>query len=245
MNKSWAMKADRLADYLTQLTTAQQQQSQPEIALGLEVDYLPNCIGPADFAQELDYTIGSVHFVDSLPDGQPWEIDGAASVFRSGLELVFRGNARAAISRYLELTRQMVDASTPTFVGHLDKIKIQNAGDRYFCEQERWYQQQIEDTLQAITRAGCAIEVNTRGLYLNKTPTCYPSPWVLGRIQALKIPITLSSDAHRPDQLTADFTRTAILLFELGFRELQTWLNGRWQMVPFTPYGLTLPQQPN
>jgi histidinol-phosphatase (PHP family) len=50
----------------------------------MEVDYIPGSIGPKSKAildAKLDYTVGSVHFVDSFPDGRGWEIDGSHQVF--------------------------------------------------------------------------------------------------------------------------------------------------------------------
>ncbi|MFO0268759.1 MAG: histidinol phosphatase, partial [Cyclobacteriaceae bacterium] len=181
----------------------------------------------------MDYTICSIHFVDALPEGTPWEVDGAAATLQQGFNSIFRKNARSAISRYFELTREMIARSTPDIVGHLDKIKIQNKNNSLFQESESWYRAEVRQTLRQIREAECVLEVNTRGLYQKKTVDPYPSPWVLAQAHELGLPVTLSSDAHHPDQLTCEFTETAAILYEIGFRHLMVWYTGRWQLVSF------------
>ncbi|HLZ17660.1 MAG TPA: histidinol-phosphatase, partial [Cyclobacteriaceae bacterium] len=174
---TWCMKSEKLKEYLNKIATLKSGEG-TEFYAGLEVDYIPGKIGPMDFP-ELDYTIGSIHFVESLPGGQGWEIDGPRAHFLEGLEIIFLNNIKNAVQRYLELTREMVTLSTPSIVGHLDKIKIQNADNKFFNEEDLWYREEIKMTLEAIARSGSIIEVNTRGLYQKKTQTPYPSPWVL------------------------------------------------------------------
>lgn len=236
--KPWCMKANQLKDYFLTIDHLKKSHSGIEIACGLEVDYVPNQIGPADLQSRLDYTIGSIHFVDALPDGTPWEVDGAADTFQQGFNSIFGKNARAAISRYFELTREMITRSTPDIVGHLDKIKIQNKNNSLFQESESWYRAEVRQTLRQIREAGCVLEVNTRGLYQQKTVDPYPSPWVLAQAHELGLPVTLSSDAHHPDQLTCQFNETAAILYEIGFRHLMVWYTGRWQLVSFNPNGI-------
>src|SRR5207253_402222 len=125
-------------------------------------------ISPATFASRLDYTIGSVHFVDEFPNGSGWEIDGPYNEFLSGLEKIFHNDMKAAVTRYFELTRKMVKESAPNIVGHLDKIKIQNKEQSQFDERDNWYRTAVKDILSAIRQAGCIVEINTRGLYQGK-----------------------------------------------------------------------------
>lgn len=45
----------------------------------------------------------------------------------------------------------------------------------------------------------------------------------------LKIPITISSDAHHPEDLINQFPETAKLLTEIGFKKIGILLDGKWQ----------------
>jgi histidinol-phosphatase (PHP family) len=209
----------------------------------MEVDYIPERIGPKSkhvLDAALDYTVGSVHFVESFPDGIGWEIDGSHQVFLKGLQEIFGGDVQKAVSRYFELTRQMVEQECPDIIGHIDKIKIQDEEGKLFSQQAFWYQQQMRQTLQLIADAGAIIEVNTRGIYKKKTPETYPAPWVLEEIHRLSIPVTLNSDAHHPDEITACFTDTARLLQTIGFKQVHILYDGKWQAVDFDEKGVQI-----
>ncbi len=58
----WCMPESRLEEYLQEISAAKLSSQKIEIYSGLEVDYIPNIIGPQALAEKLDYTIGSVHF---------------------------------------------------------------------------------------------------------------------------------------------------------------------------------------
>lgn len=235
--RSWSMKPDAFGHYLSAIEALKPRWPDIEIFKGLEIDFIPDTIGPSYFARNLDYTIGSIHFVDSF-HGHPWEIDNTTEVFRQGLSDIFGSNVRAAVTRYFALTRQMVTKDPPDIVGHLDKIKIHNAVDIFFEESENWYRDEVDKTLDAIAGSGSIIEVNTRGLYKKKSNTTYPSPWILERIAGLSIPITLSSDAHRPEELVEGFPFAATLLEDIGFKKISILKGGTWTQVPVQSYGI-------
>jgi len=236
----WCMKEENLNEYLNKIVTLKKSQTDLEIYSGLEVDYIPNTIGPNYFSKKLDYTIGSIHFVERFEDGRGWEIDGPHSFFLEGLEKIFSNKIKGAIVRYFELTREMVEQSTPTIVGHLDKIKIQNINNKFFTETDSWYRNEIEKTLDSIERSGCVLEVNTRGIYQKKSSTTYPSPWILERIQAKNIPITISSDAHHCDDLINHFPETAKELKQIGFDKIHILHDGQWRPFPFNEHGIEI-----
>jgi histidinol-phosphatase (PHP family) len=232
----WCMKATDLPLYLKQIESLKPRFPELEIYSGLEIDYIPERISPADFSSRLDYTIGSIHFVDS-DKGVPWEIDNTLEVFRKGLTNIFQHDIRNAIARYFQLTREMIARTPPDIVGHLDKIKIHNSQEVFFEESEAWYRSEIDRTIEAIRYSQCLVEVNTRGLYKKKSPTTYPSPWILERILDAGIPITMNSDAHHPEDLVRKFEPTLLLLKDIGFRKLSILKNGIWTEVPLNEYG--------
>ena len=244
---SWAMQENRLPDYIADFVKLRNKwQNEIELYLGLEVDFVPghswwDQIGP--LYRDLDYVIGSVHLVDTFDDGRPWEIDGTREEFEMGLQQIFRGDVRAAVSRYFELTRWMLMLENPDILGHLDKIKVQNAQGGYFSETDSWYRQEIDKTLRVAANMGVMVEVNTRGLYTGQSLDLYPSQWILERILDLGIPIVLNSDAHDPKEITAGFRFAGKILRKIGFQKLNVLSEGRWQEVRFSKNGLELPWQ--
>lgn len=233
---SWCMKKERFNDYMADIKSLKAREREIEIYAGVEVDFIPGIISPNEYKTVLDYTIGSIHFVDGF-EGKPWEIDGAHEGFKEGLSKIFQNNLRGAITRYFELTREMVTQSTPDIVGHLDKIKIQNKMGTEFDESASWYRSEIDETLKVIKQANSIVEVNTRGLYQKKSAFTYPSPWILEKIFNLGIPITLSSDAHNKDDLINEFEKTAALLEGIGFKNLSILKRGAWREMPFNRHG--------
>ncbi|MBY0432760.1 MAG: histidinol-phosphatase [Cyclobacteriaceae bacterium] len=235
---SWCMKSDQLNAYLQVIERDKSKPGSTEVYAGMEIDFIPGKISPRDFKHQLDYTIGSVHFVDYFSDGRGWEIDGPHNFFLQGLEAIFKNDIQQVVERYFELTREMVATGQPDVIGHMDKIKIQNIQEKFFRESDTWYQQAIDQTLTTIARYGGIVEVNTRGLYQQKTTTTYPSPWVLEKILAKKIPITLSSDAHHRDDLTNCFPDVTKQLIQFGFKEIHILSQGKWTPTRFNEHGI-------
>jgi len=246
-DNKWAMTAERLPDYLAQIDALRNKYAgRIEIYTGAEIDYLPGQLtvkDPTVQSAELDYTIGSVHFVDTYFDGSPWQVDGRHLEFLRGLKDIFRYDIQAAVRRYFALTREMVKETQPTIIGHLDKIKVQNWDNQFYEESERWYHNEIVATLETIQRYGCILEVNTRGIYKRKALTTFPSPWILEIAHDLNIPITLSCDAHHPDELKLEFKKTASLLQDIGFQTIQVLSNGEWVAAAFDSLGVKDHQQ--
>ena len=242
---SWPMPADRVVTYRREIAALQQKYADRlPIYCGLEIDYIPQVTGPNHPRWQelaLDYTIGSVHFVDYHPDGRPWEIDGSHDVFLNGVKTIFDGNVRQAVERYYALIREMVTLDPPDIVGHLDKIKIQSEGGSLFDETAPWYRDALQHTLEVIAKHSLIVEVNTRGLYQQKTREPYPGWWALMQLQKMNIPITLNSDAHHPREVAAFFPEIASRLEQLGFREVQQLRNGKWQATPLETQGLPTP----
>lgn len=237
---NWCMKPERFGNYLQTVEKLKASISEVEIYKSLEIDYIPGVISPDLFYDHLDYTIGSIHFVDQLPNGTNWEVDGQHTFFLEGLEKIFDGDIRAAITRYFELTRQMIHQCCPTIIGHLDKIKIQNPSDKFFTEHDSWYREEVKKTIDLIRESNAIVEVNTRGLYQKRSLTTYPSPWILEILYKKNIPITLSSDAHHPMDIVNQFPETAKLLSDIGFKSITILREGKWKPFSFSAHGIVL-----
>jgi histidinol-phosphatase (PHP family) len=233
----WCMKQERFPDYIDEIEKLKRTAS-IDVYKGLEVDFIPGITSPNHFKDKLDYTIGSIHFVEKLPDGTGWEIDGTHAFFLEGFSKIFNNNIQDAIRRYYELTREMIATACPSVVGHLDKIKIQNVDGKFFTETDTWYQQEVKHTLDVIETTDAVVEVNTRGIYQKKSSTTYPSPWILSLLLQKNIPVTISSDAHHRDDIINQFPETALLLMQIGFKTITILHDGKWKAYPFNEHGI-------
>ena len=232
---SWCMKESAFPDYLDEINRARQTFPHLEVYKGLEVDYIPELVSPLTFSDKLDFTIGSIHFV-GYHDGKGWEIDNTLEVFKDGLKKIFNDDIRAAVTRYLDLTREMLIKAPPDILGHLDKIKV-NARHFSFDESEDWYRDGIRKVVDTIAERRVIVEVNTRGLYKKKSETTYPSPWILEQLRERNIRVTMSSDAHHPQDLIREFDATLALLDDIGFKSITLLKNGMWKEMPLNEYG--------
>ncbi|MGB3587073.1 MAG: histidinol-phosphatase [Tunicatimonas sp.] len=239
----WPMKEIDSERYVAEIEQLKKKYAgQIEVYRGLEVDFIPKVAGPSWVEDKfsLDYTIGSVHFVDFFADGHPWEIDGRHQVFLKGLQEIFANDIEAAIQRYYSLIRQMVRDDPPNIIGHLDKIKIQSEEGKLFDEHAEWYREEISKTLDTIADAGLIVEVNTRGMYKQLTNEPYPSYWILERMRERNIPITLNSDAHHPREIISHFVEVTERLKTIGYEQLRILYQGAWQDMQLTKDGVSL-----
>jgi histidinol-phosphatase (PHP family) len=222
---TFALKEEQMKDYFSTIVNLKEKfRDQIKLLLSLEIDYIPGITRDfRDFrkAGNLDYTIGGVHLVREPGIDALWFIDGSKQeTYDTGLQLLYKGNARIGVEAYYRQIMEMVATQRPNLVAHLDKIKMHNK-NRFFTEEESWYKDMVWKTLKFIAdESDCILEVNTRGLYKQRSDTYFPSPAVLEQIHHLKIPVTISTDAHHPDELSLYIPEATAMLKEIGFREL-------------------------
>ena len=186
------------------------------VKLGVEADYVPGYVGAyRDLLAPypLDYVIGSVHFVDG------W------SIFEENLP---EGAGREDVwDRYLVLTREAAQCGLFDILGHLDCLKTKGhlPGE--------WNTPRLHETLDAVADVGVAIELNTSG-WRKPVGECFPSLPILEMTAARGISVCLGSDAHRPQDVGADFDRAANLLRRAGYGELVGFSERNRQTLPFS-----------
>lgn len=231
----WAIPRSKTKEYIAEIQELKAKYSgEIDLYVGLEVDYIPGRITPKNTfirSLQLDYTIGSVHFVGNWSDGKPFQADGTHVQFLKGLREIYNNDAKKLMTHYFKLTRDMVTLACPDIVGHLDKLKIHNEKGKLFSERSDWYVFEVLKTLDVIQKSGAILEVNTRGIYKKKTSELYPSKWILEYVKDMEIPICLNSDCHHPNEITKGFEGAVEVLKEVGFEEKMVLEEGAWVAV--------------
>lgn len=202
-----------------------------EILLAIEADYIPGIsTGFAEIrkALSLDYIIGSVHLVgDSYPDNL-WFIDGPKrETYDNGLKRFFNGDIRKAVTAYWHQVNEMLEKETFEIIGHFDKIKMHNQG-RWFSEEEKWYTDLVNETIALIAEKGVIAEVNTRGIYKGRSESLFPGEYILKILAERGIPVTISSDAHHPDEISKLFPLAGEQLKKCGIKAVSLYKKGTW-----------------
>ena len=229
----FSLKREKLQEYATLVRQLQKEyQGIIDIYLSLEMDYVPAM--SQNFAElkseaGLDYVIGSVHLVGSAHEDNLWFTDGPdAAVFDEGLVKFFGGDIRKGVKAFYHQTNEMIQNEQFDVIGHFDKIKMHNQ-NRYFHEGESWYRDHVFETLRLIREKDLIVEINTRGIYKKRHDGLYPSGWILNEMHRLHIPVIISSDAHHPDELTAEFPRAAEALKAAGYTSRMIFDQGQWK----------------
>ncbi len=214
----WRMGAEELPAYLALVEEAKSEAGDFPIRLGLECDFLP---GYEDHIRHLaqqadwDYLIGSVHYVDPH-----WDIDNPAKLAKweeRPVEEVWR--------LYFAAYARMAGSGLFDFLAHPDLVK--KFGRKPPGDLTDYYR----DAVDAIADAGLAVEVSTAGLR-KQAREIYPAKRFLEMAFRRHIPVLLSSDAHRPDEVGYRFDLALDLVREVGYRELVRFERRRSIPVP-------------
>jgi histidinol-phosphatase (PHP family) len=221
----WSLTPESFQKYIFETKSLKQKyQEQIDLYIGLEIDYIP---GHSDnftsFIKSvpLDYSIGSVHLVKSKENGKIWAIDGPIENYINGVDEVFQGDYKEAVTAFYKQSMEMIRTQKPDIIGHIDKVKMHNK-QRWFSTAEPWYQELLFDTLKLAAEHKCIVELNTRGVYTGKTDEYFPSREVLHHCLELGIDMMVNSDAHHPTQLDLHFAEGHQLLKQIGFKRVKT-----------------------
>jgi histidinol-phosphatase (PHP family) len=230
-NNGYSIKENRLEEYCNEIRQLKEKyKGRISIYLALEIDYIPGISDNFNNYRNklsLDYTIGGVHLVKNKKTDELWFIDGPEINYTIGLTRIFNDDIKLAVQTYFSQLNEMIRTQKPTIVAHFDKVKMNNKG-RFFSEDEDWYKDLVKETINCIKDAGSIVEVNTRGIYKKRCDSPYPGIFALKEIHKMNIPVTISSDAHKPDELTSYFPETINILKDIGFNEVMQFDGERW-----------------
>ena len=239
-NTFWNMKSDDFEDYKTEFYRLKKKyKSEIELFIGLEVDYIHNFINVKNdlySTQNIDYLIGSIHYVEKLPNEEYWSIDGNFVDFFKGLKVLFDGDIRPAVERFFYVTDKMIEKGGFDIVGHFDKIAMNGSKCIDFDNSAGWYTNRVGESLQLIKNKGLILEINTKSL--SEKGLTYPDFQFYPLINELQIPITVNSDCHYPTNIIDGFQPTYQALKKAGFKTMHQLVDGLWQAVEFNEYGL-------
>ena len=193
-----------------------QEYPQLKVRTGIEMDYTPGEEEEiADFLAQfdLDYAIGSIHFLgdwmfdhpDYKDEYDEWEIDELYKTYFSRVQ----GAAKSGLFDLL---------------GHLDLIKV------FDFRPATDVVELVTPTLEVIAEEDIVIEINTNGR--NKPANeFYPSRDILEKAYQLGIKVTMSSDAHRAGRVGENLAEVREMLMDIGYQEIATFENRQRKII--------------
>jgi histidinol-phosphatase (PHP family) len=184
---------------------------QTDLRLGIEADFIPgtedrmaNLLEAYDF----DYVVGSVHFLrDESLDTDDYSVWGSGR----GPEEIWR--------EYFRTLGEAARSGLFDILAHPDLVKVWGSSDPSRPLPEGDPRHYYELALDGIAESGVAIEVSTAGLR-KRAQEIYPAPAFLEMCLEAGASVALSSDAHCPEDVGANYDKALELLDSVGVSEL-------------------------
>lgn len=185
------------------LVGAYQDDSLPNVLLGIEADYYEKGTGFLSNwlpSRPFDVVLGSVHYINSWPFDHPGHVAAWAAV-----------DVRSVWKDYFGLVAKLADTRIFDVMAHLDLPKKFG----HFLN-ERDLISFAAPALDRIAAAGMAIEINTSGLR-RQCREPYPSMAILSQARERGIAIVFGSDAHTPSDVGSGFAQAVTLARQAGY----------------------------
>jgi len=239
MNSNWNLKEEQVEKYTAEVYAAKERwRGKLNIFLGYEVDYIKGMRSPLDSditSLNLDFIIGSVHYIFPENGAEPFTVDGPAEEFEKGLKEGFYGDAFALMNYYYNAQAEMISQGGFDILGHADLIKKNCIKKNLWPEEsEIDRQKEIAELLHKNNTSGktnTAVEVNTGGINRKKINELYPSPAFLRIIREFDIPVIITADAHRAEDIAGNYKVAHDALICANFKE-HVLFNGRRRDMP-------------
>jgi histidinol-phosphatase (PHP family) len=180
-----------------------------DLKLGLEADYIrgrESKMGALLDNHEWDYVVGSVHFLGD----HAVDFDDETDIWRH------ESTAERVWKRYFDALAESALTGIFDVITHPDLVKIWGSARPQPSKDPRFY---YEPAIEAMLDANVAMEVSTAGLR-KPVGEIYPARAMLEMAVDAGVPISLSSDAHRPEHLAYGYEQAVKLLEDCGVKEI-------------------------
>ncbi len=209
-----------LTGYVREITSlAQEYKDRLEIVCGLEEEFASWADAPG-----IQYRIGSRHSI--WKGGERFQIDETPEEFADGVERLYGGDVREAVTDYFRHLCSDVEEHVPEIMGHVDLVRKLNTAGRFFDEDSAWYRAAVLEAVQAAGEKGVIFELNSSNVARKRRNIFYPADFALKHILEKGWPVTVTSDAHYAGMITGAFGLARRRLEDIGFRSVIVWENG-------------------
>ncbi|MEG2755787.1 MAG: PHP domain-containing protein, partial [Mucinivorans sp.] len=201
---------------------------QIEVYASMEIDYIDEDHNPAnDYFQslDLDYSIGSVHFIKVGPQ-EVFDADTRPESFIKSLLLYYDNDLRRLVCDYFDAKMRMVALGGFDFVGHADKISMNASRVEPGITQKVWYKRKVQEYFSFIAQRGMMLELNTKAY--DSSGYLFPNAQNLRMLCQMGIPLVVNSDSHRPELINSGRMASIELLREVGYKAIMEFHNNQW-----------------
>ena len=212
----YRMKFEQMQGYEASIKEAKQTyHDKIDILLGYEVDYLEGHMDDRVLASDVDYLIGSVHFLGTWGFDNPAFIDEYKN---RDIDTIYKD--------YFTQIENLAKTKLFDIVGHLDLIKVMNFLPKTDVRIL------AKEAIKAIKKADMVVELSAAG-YRKPVKEAYPSDSLLELIADANIPITFASDAHHPKQVGFKSDALEAKAKAFGYHSCATFSKRQREMIKF------------
>ena len=173
---------------------------------------------------ELDYIIGSVHYIKVGKDNfLPVDLDKETQI--DGVNKYFDGDYLSFAESYFETVRALPEVHKTDIIGHCDLVKIYNADGNLFDENSERYRKAALKAVDKLLEHDVLFEVNTGAIFRGRRTDPYPSEFILEYLASKGGKVILNGDSHEVGALGFNFEKSIALLRKCGFKSVFTITN--------------------
>ncbi len=196
------------------------------ILLGLEWD----SFSPGQLPPELDYWIGSVHYIRGPKTGRLRAVDDDEAKLRRCIAEDFDGDGLSMAAAYFAQEALMAKRK-PTILGHFDLVKKFNRSNALFDETSPVYRAAALDALAQADPKCSLLEINTGGMARGWRKDPYPSDFLLRAWKDMGGKIIITADAHEAGKLTYGYAQAAQAAKDAGYTDTYVFNGKGWVPV--------------
>ncbi|KAJ4857093.1 PHP domain-containing protein [Trichoderma breve] len=192
---------------------------QIHIIIAFEAEFIRPSYAPLvqalfDASSHVDYFIGSVHHVHSIPIDYD-KATYAAAVTAAG------GSEERLYEDYYDLQYDMLKALKPRIVGHFDLIRLMSEDPGRDVRQWKGVWEKIQRNLEYAAKIGAWLECNSAALRKGLDEP-YPGRIISEEWLKLGGKFTMSDDSHGIAQVATNYSRALTFLESLGVKHVWT-----------------------
>lgn len=226
------LQRDKVGEYINEIERLKIKYADKiELYASMEIDYIDDEFNPAsEYFQslELDYRIGSVHFL-KVGHRTVMDADTRPDKFVINLQQYYDNDLRQLVVDYFDTKMRMISLGGFDFVGHADKVSM-NAGrvDAGITSQV-WYRDKIRQYFEFIAQSKVMIEINTKAFH--SAGLFFPNEEHFRLLREFQIPLVVNSDAHSPHLISSGRMEAIERLKSVGYKAVRELHGGVWQDI--------------
>ena len=224
-SKTVIIPLDRIESYKQEIKRLQKKyMGVIDIYLGIEYDFYSD-----GFEDGYEYTIGSVHYLDTKNGIQGFDNDLASTLHYVNTH--FDGDAMAFAKRYYETVANLPAIMKFDILGHFDVLTKNNELKRFLDTESKQYLGYAKDAIASLKGKIDVFEVNTGAISRGYRTSPYPSKELLEEFFLQGFRPVITSDCHNKNYLDCGFEDAKLLLKEVGFKSQCALINNKFEEV--------------